>query len=840
MATTMVGEMAVRFTANVENLTAGVQKVQDSVQKTAAAAKTHIEDSFVSSMKSGLSSILEFGAHAYQSFLGVQMVIQQVTGVVGGWVKSAEDAIANQKQLNAVLASTHDAVGLTADQINQMVQHLKNLDGIDDDVILSGENMLLTFTNIGGSVLPQASQAMLDMAVKMNNGSLAGLDLKDTAIQLGKALNDPINGITALSRVGVTFTDQQKAQIKAMMDAGNTAGAQAIILNELEREFGGSAQAAGNVDPFNRFQLAMGDIGKAIGGILLPPLTALANMITPLANDFLDWMSHLSDSGGLFSQLGTIWNNVVLPPLQEIGRIINVDTKPGLDALGDAASKIIAPFQHLSDIHVNWRPVLNEINNLVWEGTQAFNALAGGVDAVVTGLTQGQGPFGFLQGVAQTVAGDLNQVGQALAPLGGLFGDLVAQLQNGALSSFQSQLADWAPIIQQVAAWFQNSMLPALVQIAPPAERLIGVIINQGVPAFFAVKDAVSHVASVIATTLLPIWEKMEPILARLVGWLLDMGQKALAFLLPKVEDAAKAVSTFADELSTRLAPFIQHVTEGIQQGAAIISAVWNALWPTISQVLKYTWDIISGVIKTAWDIITGLFKIGADILSGNWGQLWDDVKGLVVSVWDDIKGIVGTWWDDLNGIFKAANNVVGKYFNQWIMQPIKDAVSGAIDWIKGVWQAFINWLTGTGHSSAPSVGGGHAGGIGPQAMQHFAGGGVMPYSGLATVGENGPEILALPAGARVYNNSIYTLLSSMLTTEMQLANLIPVSAAGGVPALQSGASSISSGSGGGTGEMQVVIEIPEQAMYMDGQKVGNIAGQHIVARLRNSGIRVA
>ena len=31
---------------------------------------------------------------------------------------------------------------------------------------------------------------------------------------LGKALNDPVKGITALGRAGVTFTDEQKKQIK--------------------------------------------------------------------------------------------------------------------------------------------------------------------------------------------------------------------------------------------------------------------------------------------------------------------------------------------------------------------------------------------------------------------------------------------------------------------------------------------------------------------------------------------------------------------------------------------------------------------------------------------------
>ena len=70
-----------------------------------------------------------------------------------------------------------------------------------------------------------------------------GTDASGSAIQLGKALNDPIKGITALTRVGVTFTEQQKDQITTLVESGKTIDAQKIILGELQKEFGGSAEA---------------------------------------------------------------------------------------------------------------------------------------------------------------------------------------------------------------------------------------------------------------------------------------------------------------------------------------------------------------------------------------------------------------------------------------------------------------------------------------------------------------------------------------------------------------------------------------------------------------------
>lgn len=105
-------------------------------------------------------------------------------------------------QLEAVLKSTGGTVGLTAEQIKNYASELQTTTGIADDVIQSGQNMLLTFTNIGKDVFPKATNTLLDMATAMNGGATPSAEaLKGSAIQLGKALNDPIEGISALSRV---------------------------------------------------------------------------------------------------------------------------------------------------------------------------------------------------------------------------------------------------------------------------------------------------------------------------------------------------------------------------------------------------------------------------------------------------------------------------------------------------------------------------------------------------------------------------------------------------------------------------------------------------------------
>ena len=107
-----------------------------------------------------------------------------------------------------------------------------------DETVVGAENILLTFTKIGHDVLPTAVEAVLDMSTAL------GQDLKSSALAVGKSLNNPIRGVTALQRVGVSFTEAERVMIKALADAGDVAGAQTVILGELQTEFGGSARAA--------------------------------------------------------------------------------------------------------------------------------------------------------------------------------------------------------------------------------------------------------------------------------------------------------------------------------------------------------------------------------------------------------------------------------------------------------------------------------------------------------------------------------------------------------------------------------------------------------------------
>jgi len=235
--------------------------------------------------------------------VGAVGAISIVSGIKAS-IQAMNDQVRVNTQLEAVLKSTNNAVGLSSQAIQDMASKLQWLTTFQDDTIQAWQNMLLTFTNIGRDVFPMATETLLDMAVAMNGWVTPSAEaLSSQAIQLGKALNDPINGISSLARVGVTFTDGQKTMIEWMVKAGDTMSAQKIILAELNREFWGSAQAQAQTFAGKMEQLgnAVGDIAEIIWYALLPALTSIANRLKIVALQAVQFFNDNSQAIGQFA-----------------------------------------------------------------------------------------------------------------------------------------------------------------------------------------------------------------------------------------------------------------------------------------------------------------------------------------------------------------------------------------------------------------------------------------------------------------------------------------------------------------------------------------------------------
>ena len=180
-------------------------------------------------------------------------------GAVATLKRFVDATITQQKavaQLEQVIKSTGGAAGLTSRELLDMAGALQKVTTYGDEATIAAQSILLTFTSIGRDVFPDALATVLDMSTAL------GQDLKASAIQVGKALQDPIIGVGALRKVGVNFSAAQAEVIKKLVETGHAADAQRLILKELSVEFGGSARAARDTlgGALAALQNALGDL----------------------------------------------------------------------------------------------------------------------------------------------------------------------------------------------------------------------------------------------------------------------------------------------------------------------------------------------------------------------------------------------------------------------------------------------------------------------------------------------------------------------------------------------------------------------------------------------------
>lgn len=235
-----------------------------------------------------LKNLDRASSNAFKSIAKVSAGIALGAGVVGkALVSQAMEAKRVTAETNAIIKATGGAARISAQGVADLSDKLSMQIGVDDELIQKTANLLLTFKQVqnvageGNDIFTRAVTTAQDLGSVFGSADAA-------AMQLGKALSDPIAGITALRRAGINFTAQQKDQIKTLVDSGKSLDAQKLILAEVESQVGGTAKATAT--DFGRMQVAIENVAEKLGTLLLPFLEDFANFITttivPILNEF--------------------------------------------------------------------------------------------------------------------------------------------------------------------------------------------------------------------------------------------------------------------------------------------------------------------------------------------------------------------------------------------------------------------------------------------------------------------------------------------------------------------------------------------------------------------------
>jgi hypothetical protein len=231
--------------------------------------------------------------------LAAAAAIGALTAALNATVRAAEQFERLGMRTEAVIRATGGAAGFTSQGIRQMsatiaAETLASAEGVE-----AAAQKLMTFRSVGRDVFERTLRAAQDLAA-VGFGTL-----ESSAVQLGKALEDPTEGISALTRVGVSFSESQKNVIKQLVETGRAAEAQRLILAAVEQQVGGAgaAEAGGLAGAFDTLsqnvQTFLVNIGNS-GPIqaATASLTALASVVSNLNNLlFPSLQSQLGEAG---------------------------------------------------------------------------------------------------------------------------------------------------------------------------------------------------------------------------------------------------------------------------------------------------------------------------------------------------------------------------------------------------------------------------------------------------------------------------------------------------------------------------------------------------------------
>lgn len=461
------------------------------------------------------------------------------------FAKGAIDAAVESQKITKVteqiIKSTQGAAKISAEEVSKLATALSNKTGIDDEAIQSAQNLILTFKNVrnevgkGNDIFNRASALALDLSTVMGN------DASGAAMQLAKALDNPTKGVNALARSGVSFTAQQKEQIKTLVESGKTLEAQKIILKEVESQVGGTAAAQATAA--DRAKVAFGNLQEQIGNYLLPVVEKVSNY---LVTTFIPKLSELADKygpavGAAFQRLGEV--------MKVVWGWLQINVPIAMEAVSTVVQNI------LERIRAFWDRWGAGITTFV---TVIFNAIKGQIEGALTAIR------GVIQIVLSAIDGDWRGVWEGIktfvSGIGHSLGAIIRGWQEilkiAAKVAFEA-MKDGAVLgAQATIAWVKAfpTMLKVLLFDLPAKMGEIG-------------RDIISGIWSGIVS-------KTKEFAGNLRSWINDNIPKAVRFLMG-IRSPSRVMADIGNDIGDGLILGMTEKSDAVTAAsAAMVSAV--------------------------------------------------------------------------------------------------------------------------------------------------------------------------------------------------------------------------------------------------------------------------
>lgn len=257
----------------------------DNLAKGLAASKKSLNsfEKYVRGVGDKLSKTFGIAALATATVAGIKGIEKAMKLCVQEFTEAEKVSM----RLTAVWNNVGAATGKTAKEMDDYAESLEKVTYFSSESIKEAGLLLAATESLTEEGFDRALAASADLAAAL------GEDITAAAQTLSKAIQEPEAALSRLKTIGVNFTEDEKAQIKALAEANRQYEAQSIILDKVEQRYQGVAKAINNTPAgkLDNIKDTLSDIRENLGGALLDTLS-------PALESIYKWLTKISEWTG--------------------------------------------------------------------------------------------------------------------------------------------------------------------------------------------------------------------------------------------------------------------------------------------------------------------------------------------------------------------------------------------------------------------------------------------------------------------------------------------------------------------------------------------------------------
>lgn len=312
-------------------------------------------------------------------------------------------------------------------------------------------------------------------------------------------------------------------------------------------------------------------------------------------------------------------------------------------------------------------------------------------------------------------------------------------------------------ILETVFAFVKENAEPILAGLAA-AFLLVTAPVTTVVAALFLAYQRFEGFRNVVDTVVSFLLTQVVPRVIEFAGYVAEQFGNLVEWVREHWASIQEAIE--------RVVNFVAAV---IEIGVETALFLWRHFGETVVRVAEAAWENVRAVIEFAVDLVRGIIELGLALITGEWGAAWDAVVGILGSAWELVKTLLGNALgvistlvvNGLGAMVDLAGTALEKLVGFFRDLPgrLKAAGSNVFGWLSDAFRSALNWIIRAWNGLEFRIPGFDPPGPGPKFggftlgvpdIPELADGGDVLRRGLALVGEDGPELLDLDAGARV------------------------------------------------------------------------------------------